>query len=692
MTSSPPASLLSAPASANKKWAALLLGLAVLGLFSKVLSTPGLLLSTPDGDLASQFLGWRAWGFSEWRKGHLALWNPYIFCGAPFFAGAQSALLYPLNILFLFVPILLALNLSIALHVWLAGFFTYLWLASRRLYFLPALLGAFAFMFGGAFIAHVYPGHLSNLCAMAWIPLVLWALERLARAPDLTSSLALAGVLSLQILAGHPQYFAYTLLLGLLYFSILVAGEPTEWKPKILGATAGAALAALLTIVQWLPGLLASRDFHRDLDPGTLGFFSTDWASLRAFLYLDPRTSPVFHPGVIDSRIWWENCPFLGVGVIFWVLLGLTDDRRTGKAKWAPFGLAVLAVLLALGPHTPLDGLLRLVPPFGDFRGSSKFLVLSQVFLALLAAQGAQGFLEAGTSPLARTLRFLRNPWGLSILLAVSFIPLFDLARLCSPSFDAEKWGAEGERAAETWKGKLGDGRIYMKGNNDRSMLLGAPSIWGDDPLVPRRLERLLAAGAPKPRTADGTLLNLDAHKMAVTRLAYWVEEGPDGLQARALHSPWLPRFLLVGAYLKVKDLDEGIQALGQPAFHPVSQVVLEEDPDPAPLENGGRGQVSVRIQDPDRMEFSLKLDKPQILLMTDSYAPGWEARAFPDSGQRSYRVLPADVFARAIPLSAGSHHFELAYAPPGFDLGKWLSLLGLLLYGAAWVRVFRLK
>jgi uncharacterized membrane protein YfhO len=91
-------------------------------------------------------------------------------------------------------------------------------------------------------------------------------------------------------------------------------------------------------------------------------------------------------------------------------------------------------------------------------------------------------------------------------------------------------------------------------------------------------------------------------------------------------------------------------------------------------------------------MEFEAQLEKPQVLLMTDSYAPGWNAVAFPDSMQKTYQVLPADVFARAIPLAAGGHHFTLAYDPPGFNAGKWISLLACLFYGAAWVLVFRLK
>src|SRR5208282_4261617 len=88
-------------------------------------------LSRDNEDLAGQFLWWRQFGFEELKKGHLALWNPFVYCGEPFFGGFQSALLYPPNWLFMFLPLPFAVNLSIALHTFLAGWFTFLWARNR---------------------------------------------------------------------------------------------------------------------------------------------------------------------------------------------------------------------------------------------------------------------------------------------------------------------------------------------------------------------------------------------------------------------------------------------------------------------------------------------------------------------------------------------------------------------------------
>src|ERR1039458_3707009 len=85
------------------------------------------ILSKAGQDMIADFIGWRQFAFDELKKGHLALWYPQLLCGAPFFGDFQSALLYPPNWLYMVSPLPFAINLGIALHVFLMGWFTYLW-------------------------------------------------------------------------------------------------------------------------------------------------------------------------------------------------------------------------------------------------------------------------------------------------------------------------------------------------------------------------------------------------------------------------------------------------------------------------------------------------------------------------------------------------------------------------------------
>lgn len=669
------------PAQGRKSWAALVLVTAVLALFSAILFSNNLLVSTPNGDLANQFLGWRVFGFSELAKGHLTFWNPFVFCGAPFFAGFQSALLYPLNWIFLFLPPMTALNLSVALHVFLAGFFAYLWLAENRLTFLPALFGSFVFMFGGAFYAHVYPGHLTNLCAMAWIPVVFLSVERLLELPNLQNLLIGSGILSLQLLAGHPQYFLYTVLFAFLYALALLFRDHRGWKTKTLAGLALGLLTLGLTAIQWITGWEATHEFGRAIpsNPDTLDFFSLHPLAVLTAVTPGFFHTPELYSSLTQSRIWWESCLFIGMTAFLATLMALGDPANKSGKKWSAFGLALLALVLALGPHTPLYPWLAKIPPFGFFRGSFKFAVFFQIFLVLLSAQGLQAALN----------RWERAHWALFLLALFGMLQLFQFARFCTVSFDAQKWLLEGQSARDKMAQTLKDGRVYWQANNDRSMVLGAPSIWGDDPFPSKRLQAFIDFLPDEPTvpavSPDVQVLHLTPVKMALTRLAFLLSQGPAEIQIASSPVTRFPRITLIGGFQQAKDMQEALGMVSQPGFNPQSQVILEGLPDPMPVENGGKGRMTLKNHNSDWLELTVATDKPQILLMTDNYAEGWKARAYPDSAQKTYQVMPGDVFARAIPLSAGSHHFDLVYEAPGFALGKWISILSLVGYLLAW-------
>ena len=104
-----------------------LLAALTLAVFSEVLFVrPDEVLSDPQMDLRHFFVHWRYFGFHELKAGNLALWNPHCLSGTPFFGNFQSALLYPLNFLYLLLPLEAAINWTIALHVFLGGAFTFI--------------------------------------------------------------------------------------------------------------------------------------------------------------------------------------------------------------------------------------------------------------------------------------------------------------------------------------------------------------------------------------------------------------------------------------------------------------------------------------------------------------------------------------------------------------------------------------
>ena len=379
--------------------------LAVLGLLAVVVvlfgdalfAGGGRALSVEWGDLATQFVHWRRFGFGELARGNLPLWNPHLYAGTPFFGGFQAALLYPPNWLYLVLPLPLAINTGIVLHVLLSGLFAWLWARRRGLHPLAALLAGVLMMLAGPQIAHVFPGHLSNLCSMPWIVLLLLCIDAVLERGRPGWVLPGTAAVALLILAGHPQYVFYTAVIAGAYVALHLVRHERR-APTVLLLAAIAVGGALLASAQLATGLLESAWSARGAGVSLefAGSYSLGPESLLTALV------PGFFGWADDGSFWgranpWEMSAFFsltGLVLAVFACVHVAPARRR-------FALALvgLALLLALGRHTPLFRLLyELVPGFGSFRGSSKFVFQAVVFGVLLAALGLDRIL-AGSVP-----------------------------------------------------------------------------------------------------------------------------------------------------------------------------------------------------------------------------------------------------------------------------------------------------
>jgi hypothetical protein len=111
---------------------AILLALTLV-VYGDVLFHPAdRVIGSPSGDVAMHSLWWHDLGLRELARGHLTLWNPYVYGGSPFHAGFAAALLYPPLWIGMVLPVHVTLNWLFASHVFLAGLFTYLCCRTRR--------------------------------------------------------------------------------------------------------------------------------------------------------------------------------------------------------------------------------------------------------------------------------------------------------------------------------------------------------------------------------------------------------------------------------------------------------------------------------------------------------------------------------------------------------------------------------
>jgi hypothetical protein len=251
------------------------------------------------------------------------------------------------------------------------------------------MLSAVSFAYGSPYFFHIYPGHLSILSTVAWLPLVFMGLEAFLRHKELKYALLSGIPLSIQVLAGHPQYVFYSTLAASLYFlfAILLRRELSELPYFVAGLALFLIFGLSLSGIQLLPTLELVRYSVREA-------LSYEWVS--AFS-LPPEkiitlVVPDFFGNLVDAPYWgknylWEMSIYLGVIPLCLAIVGLTLDRRKPAIVFAL--IAAISLLLALGKYTPvLIVLYNYLPGFNLFRGLSKFAFIFGFACSILAGYG----------------------------------------------------------------------------------------------------------------------------------------------------------------------------------------------------------------------------------------------------------------------------------------------------------------
>ena len=364
---------------------AALLTLAALSLifFYKIALTNRVLVGL---DVFSYFYPYRDFVSAALRAGHLPLWNPYLFMGAPLLANSQAAVLYPLHWLLIGLSAPKQIAWSIVLHIWLAGVGTYLF-ARRAMGLRPlaAFVAATIFSLGGFLSAQVE--HVNQLNASAWLPWLLLCLEG-ATGQGRWRWLALLGgaaSVGLTLLAGHTQA-AYIVLLGAAACAILRGLNSPKSQKVLTGLVALAAMVVMgiaLAAGQLLPTLELSRLSVRS---GGLPYNEAASFSLRPGLILK-----AFLPPLVWEPPFSEHVAYIGLLGLALAAVGVWAILRRRRPGGIALALALLGVFLAFGAYNPVYYLLyKLVPGFALFRVPARWLLLYSFGAAILAGIGLE--------------------------------------------------------------------------------------------------------------------------------------------------------------------------------------------------------------------------------------------------------------------------------------------------------------
>ena len=393
--------------------------------------------------------------------GTFPLWAPQLLGGTPFLealSGGDS--LYPPSLLLLLLmEPYRALGWKLVIHVAAAGFFMFGWVRALGASRPAALLGGTAYMLAPYFVSLVHPGHDGKIFVTALAPLLFWAVERSFSRPSLKAFTGVALVVALVIYTTHFQ-MAYFLFGAVGLYAMLRAVE--VWRARdaaaddaaaaaspprpraaslrfalfLAAAVAGAGIAA----VQLVPAVQYVTEHSRRVQTTreTAQESGVEWSSSWS---LHPEevvamVIPEFAGNNSGGADWsqgtyWgrnvtkDNHEAAGVVVLVLALVALLGAGRRAL-RWFFAGLAAIALLFALGAHTPVWKLFyEVVPGVRLFRAPSQVMFLFAFAASTLAALGLDRILGQRADELAgrtigRALWICVGALGALALLAAS--------------------------------------------------------------------------------------------------------------------------------------------------------------------------------------------------------------------------------------------------------------------------------
>ncbi|MDP3998068.1 MAG: YfhO family protein [bacterium] len=705
--------------------------------------------NTAMPDVLAQLYPWRHLVIESFKNGQFPLWNPYLFSGTPLLANFQSAAFSPLNALFFILPFDQAWSLLIILQPLLGMIFMLLFLRELKISQWGALAGAISFGFSGFIVVWMAYGTLS--LTVAWLPLLLWAVEKNFKKTTFLYLSLIAVISSFAIFSGHFQTSLYVLLTAAAYSLFKF------WQTKN-------SMRFFLTFVFLFLGiLLAAPQIFPSIE---LYFHSVRGVSFKQtevipWSYLTTLLAPDFFGNPTTQNNWFghyaEWAGFIGVWPLIlgiWAFL----CRRQTKEIYFFFILGIVSLLFAL--QSPLaDLLVNLKIPVLSTSASSRVIVIFSFSFSILAAFGLDILSEewkrkeqlkkftlyllsillvfaflwlvtflrilpddkliiakrnlilpslifaAGSIVLLAGF-FLRKNLRIVLLLAILLILSFDCLRFAKKwmPFEARENLYPDLAITKFLQQEIGSNRVFGNFGNELAVYFHIPSIEGYDPLYPRRYKELIGAGDNGKigdLFADRSTVKLEKNGnysprllqlLGVKYILYAKDDGrspwvfpfwknledydliSDGPKYQVLESKKvLPRAFLVGGYEVLREKQAIIDRILADDFDLREKVVLEEDL--GEKISQGDGRVEIKNYTPNEVKIEVEQDKPQLLLLSDNYYPGW--KAFMDG--KETKIYRANYTFRAVTVPAGKHQIEFIYDSPTFRWGIYAFLLAIL-------------
>ncbi len=372
------------------------------------------------------------------KQGRIPLWNPHNFAGLPHQAVPLTATLYPFTAIASLMNPVDAIALNMIIHLFLAALFCYIFLRGIRVSPKSALLGAVCWAFSGWMMVHVH--HSYFVQTMVWLPLSLFAVDRILQARPRWALMLLAMSVGLMLMAGFPQtaivnlyFIAAYALVGLVRVGRQEGAEVAIRRGRFL--LFFAILGLLLASIQLLPTI----DFKRSVGHQDRSYQNLKADSLRTSTLVHLLAPDFFGNPTEQSRpqenfftLWllssgrptghvannYSERSFY-VGILALILAVLTPFFRRDRPAMTLYFGALVSILLALG--TPLLWVAMKLPAM-DFGSPMRITQIAGFALPCLFAMTLDRMLALGRDRLHKFWKSLTVSMAIFLALVAGIL------------------------------------------------------------------------------------------------------------------------------------------------------------------------------------------------------------------------------------------------------------------------------
>jgi hypothetical protein len=676
------------------------------------------------------------------RHGQMPVWTNQLCSGLPL-AGSPAD---PIGLaVFSLLPTAAALDLYVIVLLLIAAHGAY-GLARRFGADLPgAVLAGLAFA-GSGYIACQLK-HLAILSTVVWLPVGLTLLDRALEIAQLapgsspprgdgarraTYIAAFGLTFAMQVLAGFPQsaYICALVYGAFVLFRAIGERRRVGFSRARLTVLAGIGAATLLggaaggIVLLPLSALSSVSDRAEALGwtwSTRLAYWPPNFLTfLRPYIYGDISNNTYVGP-----PFFWEDYGYVGLATF---LLAIYGGIREWKRPAVLFTVAttVVAYLFVLGQATPVFRVAYLlIPGISMFRFPTRFLIVVEMGLALLAAFGL-------TRLRAEIERQWQPPSRVPVLIAMGLCAITSVDLIVhqprqNPMVPAAQWLAppatvndvhQGTAAPRTYTPRHRDmhRRTFQLAHgwadvepyfeirdllapNTGGGLWDTPSadcyagisarwfvdVWGDHNRENAFLSPLSYLDFNQQRLhVHSAFVNILRTYGVTHVLSPFPEaDGRIPLAAEEAHAfvyriPGAARVRFVrGATVVATDRDAAKRML-DPSFDPDREILLEDASDTLSSHEGittgaalpAAASPSITYEDPRHLLIDASAPADGFLLLADTFYPGWTATV----DNATTPIYRANVSTRGIALPKGRHQVRFTYDAPGFALGSTLT------------------